>query len=131
MKLISLAEKQFWKNIPENGGVYHIRCFKNNKVININRVLGIDNDGILYIGKSDNLRERLRMLQRVLNPKLKATAHTFGTKYNDNKNLKIAFPLKTLFVSIEVAEEPKNLESKLLDKYFIKFGEVPPFNSSK
>lgn len=93
--------------------------------------MGIDNDGILYIGKSDNLRERLRMLQRVLNPKLKATAHTFGTKYNDNKNLKIAFPLKTLFVSIEVAEEPKNLESKLLDKYFIKFGEVPPFNSSK
>jgi hypothetical protein len=131
MKPISLADKQFWKNIPESGGVYHIRCFKDNKVIKINRVLGIDNDGILYIGKSDNLRERLRMLWRVINPKLKATAHTFGTKYNDNKNLRFAFPLKTLFVSIEVAEEPKKLENELLDKYFIKFGEVPPFNSTK
>lgn len=131
MKPISLAEKQFWKNIPESGGVYHIRSFKDNKVIKINRVLGIDNKGILYIGKSDNLRERLRMLWRVLNPKLEATAHTFGKKYNDNKKLRFVFPLKTLYVSFEVAEEPKNLESELLDKYFIKFGEVPPFNSTK
>lgn len=131
MKPISLEEKQFWKNLPESGGVYHIRCIKDNKVIKINRVLGTDNLGILYIGKSDNLRERLRMLWRVLNPNLKATAHTFGTKYNGNNKLKKVFPLKTMYVSFETTSEPKNLETKLLNQYFDKFGEVPPFNSSK
>jgi hypothetical protein len=93
--------------------------------------LGIDNQGILYIGQSENLRARIRMLWRVLNPKLKATAHTFGSKYNENKKLKKAFPLKSLYVSYQITKEPKTLETNLLDKYFAKFGEVPPFNSSK
>lgn len=131
MKPISLAEDRFWKNIPEVGGVYHIYCYKGKKPITINRVLGIDKQGILYIGKSDNLRERLRMLWRVLNPNLKATAHTFGTKYNGNNKLKKVFPLKTLSVSFKTTSEPKNLETKLLNQYFDKFGEVPPMNSSK
>jgi hypothetical protein len=71
------------------------------------------------------------MLWRVLNPKLKATPHTFGTKYNDNKKLREAFPLKSLYVSYIIRTEPTTLESELLDKYFSKYGEVPPFNSSK
>ena len=131
MKPISLAEDLFWKNIPEVGGVYHIYCYKGKKPITINRVLGIDNQGILYIGKSDNLRERLRMLRRVLNPNLKATAHTFGSKFNDNKKLRKAFPLKSLFIKYQVSKESKKLEKDLLDQYFQNFGEVPPFNSSK
>jgi hypothetical protein len=131
MKTISLVEDRFWKNIPEGGGVYNIHCIKDKKPIKINRVLGIDNQGILYIGQSENLRARIRMLWRVLNPKLKATAHTFGSKYNENKKLKKAFPLKSLYVSYQITKEPKTLETNLLDKYFAKFGEVPPFNSSK
>ena len=131
MKPISLAEDRFWKNIPDVGGVYNIHCFKGKKPITINRVLGIDNQGILYIGKSDNLRERLRMLWRVLNPNLKATAHTFGSKFNDNKKLKEAFPLNSLFIKYQVSKESKKLEKDLLDQYFQNFGEVPPFNSSK
>ncbi len=131
MKPISLVEEQFWMNIPEDGGVYHIYCYKDKTPLKINRVLRLDNDGILYIGKSENLRARIRMLWRVLNPNLKATAHTFGTKYNENKRLKKAFPLKSLYVSFQISKKPKTLENKLLDKYFAKFGEVPPFNSSK
>jgi hypothetical protein len=131
MKPISLVEDRFWKNIPEGGGVYKIHCIQDKMPIKINRVLGIDNQGILYIGQSDNLRARIRMLWRVLNPKLKATAHTFGKKHNENKKLQKAFPLKSLYVSYQITKEPKALETILLDKYFIKFGEVPPFNSSK
>jgi hypothetical protein len=37
----------------------------------LNSILGVDEKGILYIGKSKNIRERLR-ISRVLNPKLKA-----------------------------------------------------------
>lgn len=131
MKTISLAENNFWKQIPESGGVYFIYSYNNNTPIKLNRVLGIDKEGVLYIGKSDNLRERLRMLWRVLNRKLKATAHTFGTKYNNNKKLEEAFPLKSLYISFRITTNPKILESELLDKYFSKYGEVPPFNSSK
>ena len=71
------------------------------------------------------------MLWRVLNPKLKATAHTFGTKYNNNKKLREAFPLNSLYVSFRITTKPKTLESELLDKYFSNYGEVPPFNSPK
>lgn len=131
MKIISLAENNFWKQIPESGGVYFIYSYNNNTPIKLNRVLGTDEEGLLYIGKSENLRERLRMLWRVLNPKQKATAHTFGTKYNNNKKLREAFPLNSLYVSFRITINPKTLESELLDKYFSKYGEVPPFNSSK
>jgi hypothetical protein len=131
MKTISLAEINFWKQIPESRGVYFIYSCNNLIPIRLNRVLGTDEEGVLYIGKSENLRERLRMLWRVLNPKLEATAHTFGTKYNSNQKLREAFPMKSLFVSYRITSEPKTLESELLDKYFLKYGEVPPFNSSK
>lgn len=131
IKTISLTENIFWKHIPECGGVYFIKTHSKKKPIRINRVLGIDEDGILYIGKSENLRERLRMLWRVINPKQKATAHTFGKKYNENKKLREAFPLKSLYISYGISTDPKVLEFKLLNKYFLKFGEVPPFNSSK
>ena len=131
MKSISLAEDCFWKNIPEVGGVYQIHCFKDKKYIWFNRVLGIDNEGILYIGKSVNLRERLRMLKRSLNQKPKVSGHTFGKKYYENKKLENAFPLKSLYVSYKTTTAPKTLETKLLNQYFAKFGEVPPMNSSK
>ena len=131
IETISLTENSFWTHIPECGGVYFIQSYNNQIPIRLNRVLGTDEEGVLYIGKSENLRERLRMLWRVLNAKLKATAHTFGTKYNDNKKLREAFPLKSLYVSFRITNEPKSLESELLYKYFSKYGEVPPFNSSK
>lgn len=131
LKIISLAEDGFWNHIPECSGVYLIHSYNNQIPIKLNRVLDTDVEGVLYIGKSENMRERLRMLGRVLNPKLKATAHTFGTKYNANKKLMKAFPLNTLYVSYIITNEPKTSESELLDNYFANFGEVPPFNSSK
>lgn len=131
LKIISLVENGFWNHIPECSGVYLIHSYNNQIPIRLNRVLDTDVEGVLYIGKSENIRERLRMLWRVLNPKLKATAHTFGTKYNANKKLMKAFPLNSLYVSYRITNAPKTLESELLENYFAKFGEVPPFNSSK
>ena len=130
-KMISLARNEFWTEIPETAGIYLIHACSNKVPVKLNRVIGVDGKGLLYIGKSKNIRARLRMLWRVLNPKLKATAHTFGTKYNSNKKLRESFPFSSLFISYRTTNEPKILESKLLDNYFTKFGEVPPFNSSK
>jgi hypothetical protein len=116
MTLISLAEDSFWKNIPECGGVYFIYSYNNKSPVKINRVLGVVKVGVLYLGKSENLRERIRMLWKVINPILKATAHTFRTKYNANKKLRVAFPLKSLYVSFRITTKPKTIESELLDK---------------
>jgi hypothetical protein len=130
-KVISMSESGFWSKIPQIGGIYLIHTYIDKTPKKINRLLGIDDEGILYIGKSKNIRERVRMLWRVMNPQLKATAHTFGTKYNENKMLRKSFPLNSLFISFRFSNMPKEKESKLLKRYFLKFGEVPPFNSSK
>jgi hypothetical protein len=131
MKPISLAEDFFWKTIPESAGVYHIYSYKDKKPLKINRVLRLDNEGVLYIGKSDNLRERLRILKKNIIKKPQVSTHTFGKKHNENKRLQKAFPLASLFVKYQISEDSKKLEKDLLDQYFQKFGEVPPFNSSK
>jgi excinuclease UvrABC nuclease subunit len=57
MKTISLAEINFWKQIPESRGVYFIYSCNNLIPIRLNRVLGTDEEGVLYIGKSENLRK--------------------------------------------------------------------------
>ena len=70
------------------------------------------------------------MLWRVIQPNLKATAHTFGQKYNANVTLKNKIPLNQLGISILECKQPKNEETKRLKSYLKRHGELPPFNSS-
>ena len=127
----NLTENSFWNHILESGGIYVIHLYDKEIPKKINRILGIDEEGILYMGKSENIRERLRMLFRVINPKLKTTVHTLGSKYNANKLLREKFPLHSLCISYRISKDPKIFESKFLDICFAKFGEISPFNSSK
>jgi hypothetical protein len=132
MDYIKLSNNFFWQTIPSKPGVYHIYSLDpKNKPKKLQRLIGKDEEGILYIGKSENLRERLRMLWRVLNPDLNATAHTFGEKYNTYQVLKSNFPLNTLAIKFRCSNNAKELEIKLIDEYINIFGEVPPFNSTK
>ena len=131
MEYLKIDDTFFWKEIPILPGVYFIYSLNEKKAIKTRRVLGVDKEGVLYIGKSENLRDRLRMLWRVLNTNYKANAHTFGEKYNTYKILKDNFPKKTLAIKFVISKNPKVLESKMLNEYIKKYGEVPPFNSSK
>jgi len=132
MKKIKIRPTDFHMNIPEKPGVYRIYSLdQNNKPKPIQRVLSIDKSGILYIGRSNNIRDRLRMLWRVLTPDYKATAHTFGINYNTLKIIRRAFPLNTLAIDYEINSSPKYYEKLLLERYRQKFGEVPPLNGSK
>lgn len=129
---IKIAEEGFHASIPSESGIYKIYSLnKNNLPVPLARLLGIDVQGVLYIGKSENLKDRIRMLWRVLNPAYKATAHTFGVNYNSLQVIKKAFPLATLAVEFEVCKNPKAIEKKALEDYRQKFGEVPPLNGSK
>ena len=89
MDYIKLSDELFWQSVPSSSGVYFIYSLDDKGVpIESKRLLGTDKKGVLYIGKSNNLRERLRMLWRVLNPEYKTTAHTFGLKNNITFSLK-------------------------------------------
>jgi hypothetical protein len=55
VKTISLAENNFWKQIPESRGVYFIYSYNKNIPLKFDRVLGADEQGLLYIGNSENL----------------------------------------------------------------------------
>ena len=110
----SLNNKSFWKSIPSKPGVYQVYSLdKIDEPKKLQRLLGIDEEGRLYIGKSIDLRERLRMLWRVLQPDLGATAHTFGIKYEKYEALRINFPLETLAISYICDDKAKDLESNL------------------
>jgi excinuclease UvrABC nuclease subunit len=92
----------------------------------LSRVLGTDLTGILYIGKSENLKERVRMLWRVLQPTYKATAHTFGMNYKSMKVIQDAFPFDTLAIEYEENPTAKVYEKSLIETYRQLYGEVPP-----
>ena len=128
---IKLIDRSFWKIIPSKPGIYIIHYLDDeNNPIELSRLFGTDISGIFYIGQSNNLKDRLRMLWRVLQPNLKATAHTFGQNYNANVTLKNKIPLNQLGISILECKQPKKEETKRLRSYLKKHGELPPFNSS-
>ena len=132
MPFFRISNADFHYNIPQNPGVYRIFSLDNNDIPRpMQRVLGIDNDGILYIGKSNNLNERLRMLWRVLQPNYLATGHTFGINYKSLQVIQDAFPYDTLAIEFEENAEPAIFETALIETYRQIYGEVPPLNGSK
>jgi len=132
MPYIEILPNNFHLVIPNEPGVYKIFSLNENGFPrSINRIGGIDNEGILYIGESKNLRERLRMLWRVLKPEYLTTAHTFGFNYNSVPLLQEMFPINTLAIKFEINQDHINYESLLIENYRQSFGEVPPFNGKK
>ena len=133
MGYIKLNDSQFHLNIPPDSGIYFIYSIsENGHPKAVQRVLKIDSSGILYIGKSKNIKDRLRMLFRVLHPELyKADAHTFGKNYNQSLGLQDSFPLESLAINYHLTQDYSNLETSELKKYFDEFGEVPPLNFSR
>ena len=132
MPYIIIHPENFHNEIPDQPGVYKIYSLDDNNIPRpINRLGGIDMQGILYIGESQNLKERLRMLWRVLNPNYLATAHTFGINYNTVPLLQELFPHNSLAVTFEIIQDHTSHETMLIENYRQLYGEVPPFNGKK
>lgn len=110
-------------------GVYEISCQSS-----IHRAFGEDTNGILYIGKSKRLGDRIAHFWACAEGKIRS-GHPAGVKYFALKYHKFpAYSLKGLVIrwSNEVDEPSAILaEAKLLEKYWRKFGEVPPLNDAK
>ena len=93
----------------------------------VTRVLGHDNNGVLYIGQGQifsNTGSRVGKLINAINGT--DDKHVGGVRYRNH--LLNKFPLENLLVEIEFMKNSREGEIILLSKYLNEFGELPPLN---
>jgi hypothetical protein len=133
VKEYHIASPTFWDDINRDfgtgGGIYKLFSKRDGKIQPINRFLGQDENGTLYIGKATSYIDRVIGLKKTLDPKYKSSPHICGRRYNKNIRVQEAFPFTDLFVQLESSDDPVNREKELLLEYFNTFGEVPPLNA--
>lgn len=118
--------------LPFSRGVYKIHVLASNGGPEpINRVLGTDEEGVLYIGSTPErtLQERLTDFRKTVDPNYKTKSHVAGRRYNKIGNLKERYPIDSLAITYEIVDNPSEREDELKDEYQSKFGEVPPLNA--
>ncbi len=120
--------------IQSNSGIYKMIALDiEGKPREINRLLSVDEEGILYIGKSENLQERMIKMQRAFkgHNRLKKPPHIAVRTILGNPKIQAAFPLDQIGVVIEYTdgnESAKLMETRYLQEYHSDFGETPPLN---
>lgn len=131
--LLQIADKNFWDKVHERhqakGGLYKIIAISNDHRVPINRFLGTDNEGILYIGKATSYIDRVIDLKKSISPDYKGSGHICGRRYKSNSKIAEQFPYNFLHIELIQTENPKQEEDKYLKEYFNKFGEAPPLNA--
>lgn len=131
--LIQISSSDFWQVINAKhqslGGVYKIIALKDNNRMPINRFLGEDERGVLYIGKATSYLDRVIDLKKSISPDYTGSAHICGRRYKSLPAIAQLFPYENLFIELFPSNDPAGLETKLLNEYRNKFGEVPPLNA--
>jgi len=110
-------------------GLYQIRMVSpSNKPLPIPRLVGVDNGGIIYIGKSVELRTRIGNFY--------SGKHSGGGMYNLVRlKLRRHKPYKNYLLQyryMKTSDEKvmENTERNILRRYFREYYELPPFNST-
>ena len=121
-------------------GVYRIRLAftGDRRPVIIPRLLNQDRDGLLSIGQSGNLRDRIRSFYKVANNATGFLKHSSGdrlflVRICSHASSNSYFSDKIIqhsFVSQKDKESAKALEERLLKCYFKEYGELPPLNNS-
>ena len=131
MNKYRISSESMWHEINEQhgetGGVYILKCGDDNP-IPINRLLGTDSEGILYIGKADSFTNRVAELKKSISPQYKSGSHECGSRYKSHSHIQGAFPYEKLYLSLVSSTDPRSTESDLLQQYEKTFGELPPLN---
>ena len=111
--------------IKPKSGVYKLIAFdKNGEIIPLNRFLGQDIKGVLYIGKSINLQKRVAKLRRGLLNSNESIGHIASRRMKSINNIRKYIDFTTLRLSIEYTdcnESAVELEKLLLNKYTDEF----------
>lgn len=125
-RLCELGENDF-EEVPKEAGVYMIRCVDSEgKPIKIPRAGGIDEEGILYIGKTINLRERTKSFWDVALKGTRKKHSGASTYYYFDFNR--VFPKDQLEVRWIITHQPERIEKLLLNSYMKKYLDTPPLN---
>lgn len=126
--------------VPDRSGVYIIRAVRKTGIpIHLRRLNGTDVAGILCIGKSKDVRRRIRQfVMDIRTPGLDAAYHSegwnFRAYFRDNRKrgiIKLAE--KNLEATWKVARrdcDANYLETQLLQAYVMKYQDKPPLNIS-
>jgi len=132
-ELLLFADDAFWDSInarhQQKGGVYKIISVSEGRRVPINRFLGTDDEGVLYIGKATSFLDRVLDLKKSLAPNYKGKAHICRRRYKGLPKIAEHFPFEMLHVDLLPSETPELLEKQLLDSYRNIYGEVPPLNA--
>jgi hypothetical protein len=124
-----------WRKIPTNPGVYYIRYVnESGKPVSVQRLGGVDKEGIVYVGETGNsLRKRLRDFWKTAH-NFRVDRHRAGWNYSYYGFNKI-FPLKNLqfsYLSCKSKAHSQSLEFDCLWEYrkTKRYIDLPPLNFS-
>ncbi len=133
---LQLTDERLWNRIDELikewgniGGVYKLIAMSNGAPVAVDRFLGKDSDGVLYIGKANAFLDRVINLKKSILPQYVGTSHDCGTRYKSHQVIGERFPLSELYIQLWPSDNPTELERELLKAYRNCFGEVPPLNA--
>lgn len=129
-----LLDANLWYEIEgthgESGGAYIVRCFEDleDTVIPIDRLLGVDVSGILYVGAATCFTDRVITLKKSVSSGHNDTNHEFGVRYKESCSIQQRFRAERLVVTLVESENPIAEEAGILERYLQRYGELPPFN---
>lgn len=130
-------EAEIIKDFSNANGTYKLFWYKKDRPRKINRLLDVDCDGILYIGKTDKtLSYRVGSLASAIKSNTKhdqVEPKEIGHKALAKKFFRIRkhIDINDLYVEVsKVFDTPLKDESRLLEKYIAEFGELPPMNGN-
>lgn len=127
------------RHIEEKPGVYIVRYLEGGLPKHFTRLNGIDEEGILCIGKSVNLRRRIRefvkdIATKGLPEKYHSEGWNFRKYFRDNPNPKAFKPkienMEVIWKALSSEDEADNLETELIQDYVMTFQDKPPLNIS-
>jgi hypothetical protein len=129
---LKLSNEFLWKEIQktfgEKGGAYQLVSRKKGEIVHIPRFLGLDRNGVLYIGKATSYLKRVIDLKKTMS--MNSSAHICGRRYKKHDKMKALFPFETLYIQLIQDDSPEEKEKELLNTYVREFGEVPPLNAN-
>ena len=126
-RLADLAASNF-NNVPKSSGIYILRWSKEGKPVSIGRLNDTDDKGILYIGSTKILRNRVRKLWKAVNQK--PNNHTISKTIIFCKVFDLIGldEYEITWEELTKLKDARGQEWAAIDAYSVKHKEPPPLN---
>jgi len=126
-KLKDMTKKDIGK-IPKVPGIYFVRWSRDDCPVPINRITGTDQKGILYIGRSENIRSRIRKIYNaIINNKRGHTIYKTIVFCGTSKIVKLE-EYEITWEELGTINESEAQEWAAIKTYCDKYNEPPPLN---